>query len=320
MGESTTQEELFSFSKVPDLLRKVVQGFNATIFAYGQTGSGKTFTMEGYEYNSLKPTVKVIITQETEKIGIVPRAIKALFEEIKNSPETIEYTVYCTYLQVYQEKIYDLLNPAQLKQNSPGLKMRWSKHDEFYVENLYVHPCYNSQEVLTHFHAGLKNKIMASHNLNSASSRSHCILSLTIEGVDSEGGGIISSKLQLVDLAGSERASLTGNEGQALKESIEINKSLFTLRQVITTLSGNREGDSAYVPYRDSKLTSLLKQSIGGNSYCLMIACLSPCDNFYEENLSTLTYATKASCIANDPIKNLDPKTKLVKDLKVKNI
>ena len=161
---------------------------------------------------------------------------------------------------------------------------------------------------------------MASHNLNSASSRSHCILSLTIEGVDVEGGGIISSKLQLVDLAGSERASLTGNEGLALKESIEINKSLFTLRQVITTLSGCKEGDSSYVPYRDSKLTSLLKQSIGGNSYCLMIACLSPSDIFYEENLSTLAYATKASCISNDPIKNLDPKTKLVKELRVRNI
>lgn len=229
----------------------------------------------------------------------------------------MEYTVYCTYLQVYQEKIYDLLNPAQLKPGSPGLKMRWSKHDEFYVENLYVHPCYNATEVLTHFHAGLKNKIMASHNLNSASSRSHCILSLNIEGVDIEGGGIISSKLQLVDLAGSERASLTGNEGLALKESIEINKSLFTLRQVITTLAGSREGESAFVPYRDSKLTSLLKQSIGGNSFCLMIACLCPCDQFYEENLSTLAYATKASCIANDPVKNLDPKSKLVNELRV---
>ena len=271
--------------------------------------------MEGYEYNSLKPNIK-----ENNRQGIVPRAVRALFEEINRAPQHLEYTVYCTYLQVYQEKIFDLLNPAQLKQNSQGLKMRWSKQEEFYVENLYVHPCSNAAEVLTHFHAGLKNKIMAAHNLNSASSRSHCILTLTVEGVDSEGGGIISSKLQLVDLAGSERVSLTGNEGPALKESIEINKSLFTLRQVITTLSINREGDPAHVPYRDSKLTSLLKQSIGGNSYCLMIACLSPCDHFLEENISTLAYATKASSISNDPIKNLDPKTKLVKELRVISI
>lgn len=276
--------------------------------------------MEGYDYNSLKPIIKVTPTQESDKQGLVPRVVHALFSEIKAMPQNIEYTVYTTYMQVYQEKIYDLLNPAQLKPNSVGLKMRWSKHDEFYVENLYVHPCYNATEVLTHFHAGLKNKVMASHYLNSASSRSHCILSLNIEGVDTEAGGIFSSKLQLVDLAGSERVSMTGNEGAALKESIEINKSLFTLRQVITTLSGNREGESAFVPYRDSKLTSLLKQSIGGNSYCLMIACLSPSDLYYDENISTLTYATKASCISNDPVKNLDPKTKLVKDLRVFDI
>ena len=316
---SVSQQELFSRTKIPELLQKLVQGFNATIFAYGQTGSGKTFTMEGYDYTSLKPTIKVPSTQESDQIGIVPRAVRALFEEIKSTPGNIEYTVYCTYLQVYQEKIYDLLNPAQLKQNCPGLKMRWSRHDDFYVENLHTHACYTSQEVLTHFHAGLKNKIMASHNLNSASSRSHCLLSLTIEGVDAESGGIISSRLQLVDLAGSERAGLTGNEGPALKESIEINKSLFTLRQVITSLSGSREGEACHVPYRDSKLTSLLKQSIGGNSYCLMIACLSPADIFYEENISTLAYATKASCIANEPVKNLDPRTKLVKELRVRN-
>lgn len=311
-GSETTQEELFKNTGIQNLLKKVVQGFNATIFAYGQTGSGKTYTMEGYEYNLLKPNIK-----DNARQGIVPRAVKALFEEINEAPQNLEYTVYCTYLQVYQEKIYDLLNPAQLKQNSAGLKMRWSKQEDFYVENLYVHPCSNASEVLTHFHAGLKNKIMAAHNLNSASSRSHCILSLTIEGVDTEGGGIVCGKLQLVDLAGSERVSLTGNEGPALKESIEINKSLFTLRQVITNLSSNREGESNYIPYRDSKLTSLLKQSIGGNSYCLMIACLSPSDSYFEENLSTLAYATRANSISNDPIKNLDPKTKLVKDLRV---
>lgn len=158
---------------------------------------------------------------------------------------------------------------------------------------------------------------MASHNLNSASSRAHCLLTLTIEAIDTESGGILTSKLQLVDLAGSERVSMTGNEGVALKESIEINKSLFTLRQVITTLSSIRDGDASHIPYRDSKLTSLLKQSIGGNSYCLMIACLAPSDSYYEENLSTLAYANKAIGISNEPIKNIDPKSKLVKRLRV---
>ena len=181
-----------------------------------------------------------------------------------------------------------------------------------------MHPCYSYSEVLSLYNSGVKNKILAAHNANANSSRSHCILSLNIEAIDAETGTILNSKLQLVDLAGSEKVSQTGNEGAALKESIEINKALFTLRQVITTLSTIKEGESSYIPYRDSKLTSLLKQSIGGNSYCLMIACISPSDFFFEDNLSTLAYATKAACISNDPVKNLDPKTKLIKNLRVK--
>ena len=158
---------------------------------------------------------------------------------------------------------------------------------------------------------------MSAHNANATSSRSHCLLTLNIEAMDSESGSIITSKLHLVDLAGSEKVSQTGNEGPALKESIEINKALFTLRQVITTLAGSKDSDASFVPYRDSKLTSILKQSIGGNSFCLMIACISPLDMFFEDNLSTLSYATKASCISNEPVKNLDPKTKLIKELRV---
>ncbi|CAG9327895.1 unnamed protein product [Blepharisma stoltei] len=312
LDETVSQDEVFEKCNLELLIKKVIEGFNATIFAYGQTGSGKTFTMEGYQYdNSLKPIIK-----NDENIGITPRIIKALFNEIQAAPSHVEHTVYCTFIQIYKEKIYDLLNPAQLKAGNLGLKLRWNKQEEFYVENLCVHPCYSPQEVLSHYHAGLKNKIMAAHNLNSTSSRSHCLLSLTIEAVDTESGGILTSKLQLVDLAGSERVSLTGNEGLALKESIEINKSLFTLRQVITTLSNIKEGDGAHVPYRDSKLTSLLKQSIGGNSFCLMVACLAASDNYYEENLSTLAYASKAIGISNDPVKNIDPKSKLVKRLR----
>ena len=302
--------------KLDSLIKKVIQGLNATIFAYGPTGSGKTFTMEGYHYDkNMKPIIIVNTIQEDEQIGLIPRITRSLFEEIKKSAKNIEYTVYCTYVQIYKESIYDLLNPAQIK--PPGLRLRWNKQEEFYVENLFMHPCYSFNEVLAHYNSGLKNKIMAGHNANSTSSRSHCILSLNIEAMDNESGSIMTSRLQLVDLAGSEKVSQTGNEGAALKESIEINKALFTLRQVITTLSTIKDGDSSFIPYRDSKLTSLLKQSIGGNSYCLMIACISPLDSFIEDNFSTLTYATKASHISNDPIRNLDPKTKVIKDLRV---
>ena len=127
-----------------------------------------------------------------------------------------------------------------------------------------------------------------------------------------------TSKLQLVDLSGSEKTALTGNEGAQLKESIDINKSLFTLRQVITALSSAREkgNEAAHVPYRDSKLTSLLKQSIGGNSFTLMIACIAPIDSYLDENLSTLAYASMTGNISNEPVRNVDPKTKALRELK----
>ena len=292
----------------------MVEGFNATIFAYGPTGSGKTYTMEGYDYDkNLKPIIK-----DDENVGLIPRITKSLFEHVKSAKTNIEYAIYCSYVQIYKENVYDLLNPAQTK--GPGLKMRWNKQEEFYLENLFMHPCYSYSEVLSLYHNGLKNKILAAHNANASSSRSHCVLSLNIEAIDTETGTVLNSKLQLVDLAGSEKVSQTGNEGAALKESIEINKALFTLRQVITTLASIKEGEPVHIPYRDSKLTSLLKQSIGGNSYCLMIACISPSDYFFEDNLSTLAYATKAACIANDPVKNLDPKTRLIKNLRVRSM
>ena len=176
---------------------------------------------------------------------------------------------------------------------------------------MYSYPCYDTDEIISHYYRGLKNKIMDSHNLNANSSRSHCIFCLTVEALD-KSGRVLRSKFQIVDLAGSEKTSLTGNEGLKLKESIEINKALFSLRQVITNLSA---GDS-HIPYRDSKLTSLLKQSIGGNSYCLMIACLTPVDDYVDETISTLEYATKAGFISNEPVKNVDPKTRVIKDLK----
>ncbi|CAG9327811.1 unnamed protein product [Blepharisma stoltei] len=319
LDQTTSQQDFFESCNLSILISKLLSGFNVTIFAYGQTGSGKTYTMEGYEYDkNLKPIIKV----NNENVGVVPRVIKRLFEEIKNNSSNTEYTVYCTYIQVYKERIYDLLNPAQLKPGNPGLKLRWNKLEEFYIDNLFMHACYSPEEVMMHYHSGLKNKIMASHNLNSISSRSHTLFTLTIEALDSESGGILSSKLQLVDLAGSERPSITGNEGIILKESIEINKSLFTLRQVITALSSQREGETVHVPYRDSKLTSILKQSIGGNGFTLMIACLAPSDAYLDENLSTLSYASKALSISNIPVKNIDPKSKMTKKLRdeIKNL
>ena len=159
--------------------------------------------------------------------------------------------------------------------------------------------------------------------MNLTSSRSHTIFCVTVEQIDVERpDNIVISKLQLVDLAGSERQELTKVDGKTQKESIEINKSLFTLRQVITALNdvalgkSRKETQGIYVPYRDSKLTCLLRQSIGGNAFCCMVACLHPSDKFFSENYSTLLYAAKAASIKNKPVKNDDPKTKQIEELK----
>lgn len=248
--------------------------------------------------------------------------------------------VRCSFVQIYNEQIMDLLNPSHLQQAKrsrtkhhskarTGLRLRWSAAREFYVENLCVLECESPEQVLAHFHSGLQHKVMASHRMNAASSRSHCIFTLYVESFDPSDNpnDVLTSKLALVDLAGSERVERTGATGVTLQESIGINKSLFVLRQVIQALSEESNAvpakellikapnDRAYIPYRDSKLTSLLKESLGGNSVTLMIACISPSDASFDENLSTLVYASKAQCIANRPTKNEDPKTALVHEL-----
>lgn len=202
-----------------------------------------------------------------------------------------------------------------------GLKLKWNPFDVYTVENLFSFTCSTEQEILRLFHYGLRNKVIGSHKMNLASSRSHTIFGVTVEQIDAEHpDNMVISKLQLVDLAGSERQEHTKVDGKTQKESIEINRSLFTLRQVITALndiaSGKKDASGIYVPYRDSKLTCLLRQSIGGNAFCCMVACLHPSDIFFAENYSTLTYAARAGAISNRPVKNDDPKTKQIEELK----
>ncbi|CAK4759083.1 unnamed protein product [Aphanomyces euteiches] len=303
-------KELYDTAGIASMIGNVLDGFHATIFAYGQTGSGKTFTMEGYEYEKqqargdrvqAKPKVDV----SSDRLGIVPRVILELFQAIAAASV---------------DKILDLLNPATSLTRVKPLRLRWAANEEFYVENLVLHACSSADEMLGRFHDGVKQKIMATHNLNAASSRSHCIYTLYVESVDpANPDDVTKAKLSLVDLAGSERVVKTGATGVTLQESIGINKSLFVLRQVIQTLSDDGSTGSAatsHVPYRDSKLTALLKHSLGGNSITLMVACLSPCDAFTEENLSTLVYAARAQSISNKPVKNEDPKTLLIQKLR----
>ena len=272
----------------------MVEGYHSTIFAYGQTGSGKTYTIEGGD------------SQESE--GLIPKAIRGLFGKIEEKGSSDKgFRVFLSFIQIYNECIFDLIDSNEGR----PLRMRWNKLQQFTVENIFEGQCRSSEEALKWWRKGQKNKIIGSHKMNNSSSRSHCPLTLRVQSYLLEDPSEqVESKLEIVDLAGSERQKVTKSTGVVFREGIEINKSLFTLRQVIASLYETSTTGKASVipPYRDSKLTSLLKQSIGGNSYCVMIACLNPTMAHFEESVQTLTYASMASYISNAPVKNVDPK------------
>lgn len=267
----------------------------------------------------------------TEQLGIVPRAVMALFDRVAKLEGC---TIRLSFLQIYNEKIYDLLNPqisvAQREQGPQGgraeefqgLRLRWdAKNSHFFVENLFQYDCGSSEEALGHYQQGICNKQVASTAMNVASSRSHTMLLLTLlrrEEVTSGTSGLktckeVKSQLSLVDLAGSERSGAAfgafGTSSKRFQEAVKVNSSLFVLRRVITQLSRPQVvGHVSHVPYRESKLTSLLQHSLGGNSFLVMFACLAPSERQDDENLSTLQYASQAACLKNAPVINLDPK------------
>ena len=246
------QRTFYQAIGVKGMIRQVVNGYHGTIFAYGQTGAGKTYTMEGYKYmKSDKGTFEPQIEQAmaTNNVGLVQRCTRQLMKSLSKRTGDRRLTVNISFLQLYNEKIYDLLNRDMFKPvkkdkiklnmgKGDGLKLKWNQYDVYTVENLLNVECESVDEILHLFHYGLQNKNIGSHRMNMTSSRSHTILSITVEQtLVSNPDNTIISKLQIVDLAGSERQSLTKTEGIAQKESIEINKSLFTLRKVISALT-----------------------------------------------------------------------------------
>jgi hypothetical protein len=338
------QREVYD-TVVQPLMGHVLDGLHTTVFAYGQTGSGKTYTMEGYKYESANGTkVPRAVMQETpeEQFGIIPRVVKSLYDSaaarMAASDSAPRYRIKCSYMQIYNEKVIDLLNPASStlalmsgkKGGGPGsgnptsgLRVRWAKNDQFYVENLFVFECDTPEQVMELFQLGVKNKCMGSHHMNLQSSRSHCLFTLYVQSWDptvTDGSSdVIKSEFTLVDLAGSEKLALLSQNPsqQLLQESIEINASLLALGKVITALAdGVTSGDSVHVPYRDSKLTRLLKHALGGNSVTVMIACINPCDAYLDETMSTLFYAGRARNITNDPRVNEDGRSSLIKQLR----
>ncbi|XP_062975639.1 kinesin-like protein KIF17 [Elgaria multicarinata webbii] len=293
MNQNT--EQIYNEIAYP-LIEGVTEGYNGTIFAYGQTGSGKSFTMQG------------ILDPSSQK-GIIPRAFEHLFESVQCA-ENSKFLVRASYLEIYNEDIRDLLGP-NAKQ-----KLELKEHPEkgVYVKGLSLHTVHSITQCERIMETGWRNRAVGYTLMNKDSSRSHSIFTINMEiyVVDERGQDHLrAAKLNLVDLAGSERQSKTGAVGERLKEATKINLSLSALGNVISALA---DGRCRHIPYRDSKLTRVLQDSLGGNTKTLMVACLSPADNNYDETLSTLRYAHRAKNIRNKPRINEDPKDALLRE------
>eukprot|EP01029_Cantina_marsupialis_P022525 TRINITY_DN549_c2_g1_i6.p1 TRINITY_DN549_c2_g1~~TRINITY_DN549_c2_g1_i6.p1 ORF type:complete len:530 (-),score=88.44 TRINITY_DN549_c2_g1_i6:3086-4675(-) len=280
-GQYATQEELFDTSVVP-IIEEALQGFNCTVFAYGQTGTGKTYTMEGD-------------IKESAHSGIIPRSIYRIFKELQKNPDG-EYSVRVSYLEVYNEQLDDLLSKAE----SPRLRIVEDSKKGVLCHNLEEILVHNPKEIFDILEGAVQKRRTAETLMNKNSSRSHCIFSLTIHMKETteEGEDLLKvGKLNLVDLAGSECVGRSGAKNDRAREAKNINQSLLTLGRVITALV-ERWG---HIPYRDSKLTRLLQDSLGGRTKTCIIATLSPSILSLDESLSTLDYAHRAKNIKNRP-------------------
>lgn len=291
-----------------EMLDHAFEGYNVCILAYGQTGSGKSYTMMG------KPN-------DEAEMGIIPRLCNHLFHRIHENPDpNLKYSVEVSYMEIYCERVRDLLNP------SSGGNLRVREHPLLgpYVDDLTKLAVCSYQDICDLMDEGNKARTVAATNMNSTSSRSHAVFTIVLTQNKHDPETDLDcekvSKISLVDLAGSERATSTGAEGQRLKEGANINKSLTTLGLVISKLAeeaGRKKSKGkSVVPYRDSVLTWLLRENLGGNSKTAMIAALSPADINFDETLSTLRYADRAKQIVCQAKVNEDPNAKLIRELK----
>ncbi|KAJ3411524.1 Kinesin-like protein kif9 [Chytridiales sp. JEL 0842] len=275
------------------ITKSFMEGYHGTIMAYGQTGAGKTFTMTG-------------ATENYKHRGLIPRAISHVYREIAERPQ-MAYTVRISYLEIYNEQIVDLLAtlPDAASMSADGtLTVIEDKSGNSHVKGLTTQIANNEEEALNLLFEGETNRSIAEHQLNKSSTRSHCIFTMYLEArsrVESS-EKVISSKLNLVDLAGSERTSKTQTNGVSLKEAMYINKSLTFLEQVIIALADKRRD---HIPYRQSKLTHVLRDSLGGNCNTLMIANVWGEKDHVEETISTLRFATRMMCVTNTPHVNV---------------
>jgi len=294
-GSSIAQEDVY-VKAVKGLITKLFSGYNVTVLAYGQTGSGKTHSM-GTAYTA---------SDDPDTEGVIPRSVADIFKYIATqSDKTI--TVNVSFVELYKEQLFDLLSEqkrredkmVEIREDTKGIK----------IPGLTCLPVTSVHETFTLLERASGARVTASTAMNSRSSRSHALFTLNITAAPkSDPKNLSTAQFHLVDLAGSERADKTKATGVRLKEGININMGLLGLGNVISALGDPNQGPNHHIPYRDSKLTRLLQDSLGGNSHTLMIACCSPADSNLEETLSTLRYADRARKIKNKPIVNKDPK------------
>ncbi|KAF8779786.1 hypothetical protein HU200_002045 [Digitaria exilis] len=319
-GNSGPPSSLIFEQCVHPLIDALFSGYNATVLAYGQTGSGKTYTM-GTDYSG-----------EGNCGGIIPQVMETIFRKVEASKDGSEFLIRVSFIEIFKEEVFDLLDSnhasARLdsvpvaKSSAPArvpIQIRETAAGGITLAGVTEAEVKSKEEMASYLIRGSSSRATASTNMNRQSSRSHAIFTICVEQKKTSGTSdksassdydILSSKFHLVDLAGSERAKRTGADGHRLKEGIHINKGLLALGNVISALGDEKKRkEGAFVPYRDSKLTRLLQDSLGGNSKTVMIACISPADINAEETINTLKYANRARNIQNKAVVNRDPAT-----------
>jgi len=303
-------DQRYVYEKVgKEILDNAWEGYHCCLFAYGQTGSGKSYSMVGYGTNK----------------GIVPISCNEIFKRIKdNKDPNKSYEVSISMIEIYNEKIQDLFGPPNQQRPLGGLKLRENKTLGFYVENKRNYPVTSYEDISRRMEEGNENRTISSTLMNATSSRAHTIITIEFLQITNQNGkrNEKRSNINLVDLAGSERASSTGATGDRLKEGCNINKSLLTLGNVINVLADKALGKAKNIlpPYRESNLTKILMNALGGNSKTVMICALSPAAINYEETLSTLRYADRAKKIQNKAVINESETDKVIRMLREENL
>lgn len=307
-GQSEVYEQV-----VRPLVDGIFMGYHACLFAYGQTGAGKTYTMGTTWYKGSIST----------NHGMIPRVINDIFERAKSEMTAYDISIRVSFIEIYNEDIHDLLKfyPSSgnvLLNSNQKIGIREDEFGNVCVTGVHEEPVQSYEEAMACIESGSLHRATAAHDMNQQSSRSHAIFTIIFTKSEKGQEGIaskVTSQFQLVDLAGSERAKRTNASGARLKEGISINVSLLALMEVISVL-GDEQKKGSHVPYRRSKLTRILTNSLGGNSRTAMIACISPSDDSFQETLNTLKYAHRARNIENRPVVNQDPAFKEIADLR----